>query len=76
MHYKNNMELKTEIDGLYKVANGVLLNKDNDALMAYKAQKKKNNLINELEKKYCDLNDRVSRLEQELLNYNKKFQDK
>lgn len=30
---------KTEIPGIYKVSEGVLINKDNDALKAYKKRK-------------------------------------
>lgn len=62
---------KTEIDGLYKVSDGIIINKDNDALTAYKAQKKRNALLNTLEKKCLELEQRILFLENELLKINK-----
>ena len=35
------MERKTEISGIYKVSDGILINKDNDSLHAYKMRKLK-----------------------------------
>lgn len=70
------MELKTEIEGLYKVRDGIILNKDNDALKAYKAQKKRNALINTLEKKVSELEHKILFLENELSKINKRFEDK
>jgi hypothetical protein len=70
------MELKTEVDGFVKASNGALLNKDNDALIAYKAQKKRNALLLTLEKKYIELEQKVLHLENELLKTNKRFDDK
>jgi hypothetical protein len=43
------MEQKTEVSGIYKVAEGILINKDNTALQAYKAQKNKMRQIDNLE---------------------------
>jgi len=40
---------KTEVPGLYKVSEGVLINKDNDALKAYKKRKAKERKIEALE---------------------------
>lgn len=46
---------KTEVPGIYKVQEGILVNKDNDALMKYKARRnallQKENKINTLETK-------------------------
>lgn len=42
------MEKKTEVDGIYKVRDGILINKDNDALKAYKNRKLRENSINEI----------------------------
>lgn len=64
------MEIKTEVDGFVKTSNA-LLNKDNDALKIYKAQKQKNALIKNLEKKYLELEQRVLYLENELNKINK-----
>lgn len=70
------MEIKTEVDGLYKVSNGVLVNKDQHALQAYKAQKKRNALINTLEKKVSELESKILFLENELSKISKRFEDK
>ena len=40
---------KTEVPGIYKKSEGVLINKDNDALKAYKIRKIKENKINIIE---------------------------
>lgn len=40
---------KTEIPGIYKVSEGVLINKDNEALKAYKLRKQKEARIDKLE---------------------------
>ncbi len=65
------IEIKTEVDGFVKTSTGALLNKDNDALIAYKAQKKRNALINTLEKKCLELEQRVLYLENEMIKINK-----
>jgi hypothetical protein len=44
---------KTEVPGIYKVGEGVLINKDNEGLKGYKAQKKRLNRFQEYE---TDLN--------------------
>lgn len=69
------MDLKTEVDGFIKTKNA-LLNTDNDALVAYKAQKKRNALLSNLEKKYQELEQKVLYLENELYKINKRFDDK
>ena len=43
------MSQKTEVSGIYKVREGVLINKDNEALQAYKRKKLRENNINEIE---------------------------
>lgn len=40
---------KTEIPGIYKVRNGVLINTDNKALAAYKNKKKREQRIDEMQ---------------------------
>ena len=46
------VEVKTEIEGIYRdVNNGALLNKDNDALSAYKKMKQKNNELEQMKHK-------------------------
>lgn len=53
------MENKTEIPGVYKVSEGILINKDNESLMKYKKRKelfnKKNKKIDSLENKINSL---------------------
>ena len=49
------MEQKTEVSGIYKVSEGVLINKDNTALQAYKAQKNKMKKIDNLEEEISNL---------------------
>jgi len=44
-----NKEQKTNIPGIVKVGNGILLNKDNRSLAAYKARKNKDKQIDDLE---------------------------
>lgn len=46
------MEEKTQIPGIYRSAEGVLINKDNDALAAYKKRKQKEKKINTLEESF------------------------
>lgn len=41
--------VKTDIPGVYKSGEGVLINKDNEALRAYRHQKMQRNKYNELE---------------------------
>jgi hypothetical protein len=43
------VERKTEISGIYKVTEGVLINKDNEGLQAYKMRKQKDIKINKME---------------------------
>jgi DNA-binding transcriptional regulator YhcF (GntR family) len=42
------MEKKTQVPGIYKVTEGVLINKDNDALKAYKARKEKERKVSSM----------------------------
>tara|TARA_R110000868_G_scaffold184140_1_gene425593 strand:- start:832 stop:1035 length:204 start_codon:yes stop_codon:yes gene_type:complete len=45
------MEQKTEIPGIYKVGEGVLINKDNTALEKYKLRRAKEVKINQYEER-------------------------
>lgn len=53
------MDKKTEIPGIYKRSEGVLINKDNDALKAYKNRRLR-------EKRLDDLQDEVSTLKDDM----------
>ena len=44
-----NTSSKTNVPGIFKPSEGVLINKDNDALKAYKIRKIKENKINIIE---------------------------
>ena len=54
------VEVKTEIEGIYRdVNNGALLNKDNNALNAYKKMKQKNNEIEQMKSKVNSLDEEI-----------------
>ena len=54
------VEVKTEIEGIYRdVNNGALLNKDNDALSAYKKMKQKNNELEQMKTKVNSLDEEI-----------------
>lgn len=53
------MAQKTEIPGLYKVSEGILINKDDDSLKSYKARRAREMKMDLLEKK-------VSKIENDL----------
>jgi len=46
---------KTDIPGIYKADEGILINKDNDALRAYKARKAKEKKMEVLEQNISEL---------------------
>jgi len=54
------MAKKTTIPGIYKVTEGILINKDNDALRAYKARKKKDRQIEEVQNEVNELRKDIS----------------
>lgn len=56
---KMGMERKTEIPGIYKVADGILINKDNASLEAYKIRKQK-------DRKFIKLEEDISSLKQDM----------
>lgn len=58
------MEKKTEVPGIYKVDEGILLNKDNDALRAYKMKKAKDLKINSMEKEMSALREDLDEIKQ------------
>lgn len=54
------VEVKTEVEGIYRdVNNGALLNKDNDALSAYKKMKQKNNELEQMKTKVNSLDEEI-----------------
>lgn len=60
------MEEKTEVPGLYKVSEGILINKDNDALVAYKAAKAKNKKLKDLESQIFELKENDKKIQNDL----------
>jgi len=46
---------KTEIPGLYKTSQGFLINKDNDALSAYKKRKRKERALDDMQEQINDM---------------------
>ena len=58
------MAQKTEIPGIYKVTDGVLINKDNEALKAYKLKKQKDRKINEIEEVVVSLREDIDEIKQ------------
>lgn len=54
------VEVKTEVEGIYRdVSTGALLNKDNDALSAYKKMKQKNNELEQMKSKVNSLDEEI-----------------
>lgn len=54
------MAKKTAIPGIYKVSEGILINKDNDALRAYKARKNKDRQIELVQAEVTELKKDIS----------------
>jgi peptidoglycan hydrolase CwlO-like protein len=54
------MAKKTAIPGIYKVSEGILINKDNDALRAYKARKNKDRQIEQVQAEVSELKKDIS----------------
>lgn len=59
----NNLQ-KTEIPGVAKAGEGILLNTDNDSLKAYKTRKNKDRKMNEIEETVKRLNDDISEIKE------------
>jgi peptidoglycan hydrolase CwlO-like protein len=57
---------KTEIPGIYKAREGVLINTDNTALSAYKKRKMQLKSIDRLEKEMTELRSYVTEVRQDI----------
>lgn len=55
---------KTEVPGYYKVSEGVVVNKDDESLNAYKMRKKKNAQLNTMEEKVNKLESDISEIKE------------
>lgn len=53
---------KTEIPGLYKTSQGFLINKDNDALAAYKKRKRKEQAIDKFQEQIDELKSDINEI--------------
>lgn len=53
---------KTDVEGIYKVQDGVLINKDNDALVAYKKRKARENYVNSFQDQIDDLKSDITEI--------------
>lgn len=53
---------KTDRPGIYKTADGYLINKDNDALAAYKKRKKKEKAVEQIQEQINELRSDISEI--------------
>ena len=58
------MEQKTEVPGIYKVTDGILINKDNTALQIYKNKKQRERRIDEIQNDVASLKDDIQEIKQ------------
>lgn len=58
------MEKKTEVPGIYKVSEGVLINKDEEGLRAYKLRKEKDRKLQKLEDDFSCLKQDLSEIKE------------
>lgn len=58
------MEQKTEVQGIYKVTDGILINKDTDALKLYKNKKQRERRIDEIQEDVMSLKDDIQEIKQ------------
>jgi peptidoglycan hydrolase CwlO-like protein len=61
------MAQKTAIPGIYKVSEGILINKDNDALKAYKARKNKDRQIEQVQEELYEVKKDINEIKSLLL---------
>lgn len=55
---------KTDVNGIYKESEGILLNKDNTALQQYKANRAQNSKLNNLEREVSGLKNDISEIKE------------
>lgn len=58
---------KTEVPGMFKVREGIVINKDSEALQAYKKRKRRNQKIDELEQQITELRNDLSEIKNLIL---------
>lgn len=60
------MEKPTTVTGLFRDDNGALINKNNDALLSYKAKKEQSRKLKDLEEKYKVLSNDITSIKEML----------
>lgn len=58
------VDYKTDVPGIYKSSEGFLINKDNNALKAYKNRKKKEQTVLVLEKEVTELKSDIKEIKE------------
>jgi peptidoglycan hydrolase CwlO-like protein len=58
------MEQKTEIPGLYKVSEGIIINKDNDALATYKKRKLREHKLDSMQEEMTSLKNDINEIKE------------
>lgn len=58
------MEQKTEIPGLYKVGEGIIINKDNDALAIYKKKKLREHKLDSMQEEVTSLKNDINEIKE------------
>jgi hypothetical protein len=56
------METKTAVPGIYKVTEGILINKDNEALEAYRKRKSRDKKLDALEEEILTIRDDMAEI--------------
>ena len=58
------MEQKTDVPGLYKVAEGIIINKDNKGLEAYRQKKMRERRIDDIQNDVASLKDDIMEIKE------------
>lgn len=58
------MEQKTEIPGLYKVSEGIIINKDNEALANYKQRKMREKRLDTMQEEVASMKNDIQEIKQ------------
>lgn len=58
------MEQKTDVPGLYKVAEGIIINKDNKGLEAYRQKKMRERRIDDIQNDVASLRDDIMEIKE------------
>lgn len=56
------MERKTDVPGIYKVCEGVLINKDDESLRSYKMRKEKERKMQQLQEDFYSLREDIDEI--------------